>query len=374
MKIVNFLKFLGFFSGKRNDKKTPPIPVPQTPPMPKPHDAEVKIEIKPFLDTYLSAIPEDVMCYLSNMMVRGRKTAYIKEKILADVKSYHEVLEAAKTKMAEALDLCNNGMALEKSGDIEGAMRMYEEYISEPPHRPAHLPYTRLSILYSKKKDFENEKRVLLKSISVFKPLGQEKWYELRYNNLCGMYHPVYPQKSEPAVPPRPSLGEKLEAAKFKLPEFMFYSTDSEPPVLSRETLQPIWEIQRAIKSLIDEANVYYSEKRFDLAAPVFEVLVAQQCPQIAPYEKLMTIYNEAGLTDDLVRILKTGIDYFSKLRYTQYQYVDGLAKKYGKYDFWKERVSEAKKITYYNGIFELYNPYPCVEKWRKRLKKICDK
>lgn len=39
------------------------------------------------------------------------------------------------------------------------------------------------------------------------------------------------------------------------------------------------------------------------------------------------------------------------------------LAAKYGAQDFFNERVRTSKKNTYYNGVFELYNPFTIIEK-----------
>ena len=47
------------------------------------------------------------------------------------------------------------------------------------------------------------------------------------------------------------------------------------------------------------------------------------------------------------------------------------LADKYGAESFLAQRISEGKKITYYNGVFELYSPYTIIEEWEKRLSKI---
>lgn len=50
------------------------------------------------------------------------------------------------------------------------------------------------------------------------------------------------------------------------------------------------------------------------------------------------------------------------------------LAQKYNAVDFANERINNGKKITYYGGAFELYNPFPIVERWEARLQKLLSK
>lgn len=58
------------------------------------------------------------------------------------------------------------GIDLEKEGMIDEAISVYEKAIT--PRLPATHPYNRLMILYRKKKDYENEIRVIKIAISVF--------------------------------------------------------------------------------------------------------------------------------------------------------------------------------------------------------------
>lgn len=58
------------------------------------------------------------------------------------------------------------GKELEKEGDIEGAIALYEQNISEG--FAGNHPYDRLAIIYRKKKDYSEEIRVLERAIYVF--------------------------------------------------------------------------------------------------------------------------------------------------------------------------------------------------------------
>lgn len=73
----------------------------------------------------------------------------------------------------------NDGIAFEKGGKIEEAIKVYEENI-ELGH-PAMHSYTRLMIIYRRLKDYDNEQRVIRRAVEVYETAGLaaddvEKW------------------------------------------------------------------------------------------------------------------------------------------------------------------------------------------------------
>ena len=54
-----------------------------------------------------------------------------------------------------------------------------------------------------------------------------------------------------------------------------------------------------------------------------------------------------------------------------QLEYIRHLAKKYHAVEFCEQRIKDNKRITYYNGVFELYNPHTILDSWKKKLEKI---
>lgn len=90
-------------------------------------------------------------------------------------KESNETDEEAESKAAED-EIFNKqternlkGEKLEKQGDIEGAVLLYEQNIKEG--FPGTLPYQRLHNIYKKQKNYEEEKRVLNRAIEVFNNL-----------------------------------------------------------------------------------------------------------------------------------------------------------------------------------------------------------
>lgn len=69
------------------------------------------------------------------------------------------------------------GRELEKRGDIEEAIRLYEQNVVDKADTP--FPYNRLAIIYRKQKRLDDEIRVLEKAIKAYKEVEQnKKWRE----------------------------------------------------------------------------------------------------------------------------------------------------------------------------------------------------
>jgi len=65
----------------------------------------------------------------------------------------------------------NKAQNLEKKGNIDSAIKLYEENVAE--NFEGSLPYNRLAIIYRKRKDYNNEIRVLNKAISIYSQLDK---------------------------------------------------------------------------------------------------------------------------------------------------------------------------------------------------------
>ena len=65
-------------------------------------------------------------------------------------------------------------MQQEKTGDIDGAIALYEENISDT--YPATHSYDRLMVLYRRRKDYYNELRVIESAIEKFTSFNFERY------------------------------------------------------------------------------------------------------------------------------------------------------------------------------------------------------
>ena len=90
-----------------------------------------------------------------------------------DVEVMVSVSEEPERPSKASFDKCvdNNlkGIELEKAGEIDKAIKLYEANVAA--HFVGPHPYKRLAIIYRKRKDYENEIRVLNAAIKQF---GQE--------------------------------------------------------------------------------------------------------------------------------------------------------------------------------------------------------
>ena len=91
-----------------------------------------------------------------------------------------EEIRLHNRRLAEILDSMvdsnNKGIELEKKKDIENAIKLYEQNVADE-FFGTH-PYDRLAMIYRKRKQFEDEIRILKRKISIFEKINQE---ELHY-------------------------------------------------------------------------------------------------------------------------------------------------------------------------------------------------
>ncbi|MFH1942078.1 MAG: hypothetical protein ABIL68_08220, partial [bacterium] len=62
---------------------------------------------------------------------------------------------------------------------------------------------------------------------------------------------------------------------------------------------------------------------------------------------------------------------FFLNLREEQEKYVLQLAQEYNMTAKAREYIGAKKKIYYYGGAFELYNPFTIIDRWQERLNKL---
>jgi len=88
-----------------------------------------------------------------------------------------EEIRLHNRRLAEILDNMvdrnNKGIELEKKGDIENSIKLYEQNVADE-FFGTH-PYDRLAIIYRKRKQFDDEIRILKRKILIFEKINQER-------------------------------------------------------------------------------------------------------------------------------------------------------------------------------------------------------
>lgn len=87
-------------------------------------------------------------------------------------------------RLADCAKLNNQGIAYEKSGNIDAAIRVYEQNISSNSPYPATHSFDRLMILYRKQKDYRNEIRIIEKAIKTFPSMDKYKERLIKANKF----------------------------------------------------------------------------------------------------------------------------------------------------------------------------------------------
>jgi predicted Zn-dependent protease len=107
-----------------------------------------------------------------NTMPLGRRLAWLREKLdglleKGEVCDDWQALSAEEHRLEEVVISRNlMGVELERQGDMEAAIALYEESVEDEVDSPH--PYSRLAVIYHERGWADEEKRVLDKALSVF--------------------------------------------------------------------------------------------------------------------------------------------------------------------------------------------------------------
>lgn len=131
----------------------------------------VKINIRAFIREYMANIPIDTFIELKNLRYRQYCTSTeIPLSLYEDIKKRKLERDIADERSFKTAEANNEGIAFEKNGNIEKAIERYEWNIYEN-HCVALHSFNRLIVLYGKRKDEANKRRILEKGIDVFENL-----------------------------------------------------------------------------------------------------------------------------------------------------------------------------------------------------------
>ncbi len=303
--------------------------------------------------------------YLSK---EGKKYVVVDKKKWKKAEEEMERRRARNKEIELTASINNEGIVAEKQGDFDRAIELYEQNVNR--QSDGHHSYDRLLVLYRKRKDFDNELRIAKIATSLF---PSDLKYKTRFEKLvAGENKEILPTVAN-IFCPQIKHGDLFENKILELPEFDFYFNDSLSNAykINNDTLKPIWEIQSYFKKMINAAEIAESKKDYINAADIYEQIIGEKYWMPTPYERLVKIYAKAKMYHDEIRVLKYGIEHFEKLRERRLEYVKRLAVKYNAVNFLNERLNSGGKITYFSGVFELYNPFTIVERWKERLNKV---
>ena len=163
------------------------------------------------------------------------------------------------------------------------------------------------------------------------------------------------------------------------MPEFNFYfdlpvghDTMSYNHKVPFEYFGKLRELRDAFNTVKSWAKIAENEGDYTKAIEAYEKLIIEEYDEPEPYERLIIIYSKLKMRDKEKESIERAIAFFTKLKEKQKTYVLNLADKYRMTDKALEYINGDKKIFYYGGAFELYNPQTSrLKKWNDRLLKI---
>jgi hypothetical protein len=280
---------------------------------------------------------------------------------------------------------------LEKAGHIQEAIDTYIENIKQCNSDPRFNNYqntgydiNRVIILYSKTKQYKLMRQFLEFNISKYPECASIQDWRVRLSKLdTSNLNVIIPNREDVVgiieANKENTIGKQLQQYKLSLPEFNFYyDLPDGIPTTRYSNLPNMYEIgvklkeyRDALQIIKNEAMIAEQEGDYKTAAQAYERMIKEECEDTFPYERLMVLYKKIGWKDYEKSVIKRGIIFFSDLRDSQKDYVIELARKYGVEHKAFEYINLNKKIFYYMGAFELYNPYPIIEKWKMKLNKL---
>ena len=159
-----------------------------------------------------------------------------------------------------------------------------------------------------------------------------------------------------------PNFGEQYDAFCSSLPAFNFYM-DDEPLLVNATTRSEQWKSRTA--KVIVAAQEAEENGEYQEAAQCYQTLVSNCYWEPDPYDRLMQLYQKSGQIDYYKELRTHAIRFFSQRRKQMEQQLIELAEQQDDRSLAEEAIKEKRKVSYYRGLFVVYDPFPLLEKWQ---------
>jgi tetratricopeptide (TPR) repeat protein len=241
----------------------------------------------------------------------------------------------------------------------------------------------RVIVLYGKTKQKELLIQFLEEKIEMYPDFREVKDWAVRLTkiNSTGQIKtiPIATNDILPQKPSNPTIGKKISDFKKSMPEFNFYfdmkegsDTFAYNHNVSLGLFNQLRQYREAFETIKSLAKIAENEGDYKKAIEAYEKLILEECEDTEPYERLTIIYSKLKWKAEEKRTLERAISFFTKLKEAQLDYTLSLAQKYGMKAKALEYINQDKKIFYYGGAYELYNPQTSrLKKWNERANKM---
>ncbi len=253
----------------------------------------------------------------------------------------------------------------------EEAARLYEQALADGYFNGAgDKPFFNLGRYYMERKDWKNLKRILKVSPEFMR---KQRWHvegvrlvEANLGKMPNGWIDIGIGKTANENGGETWL-KKYERLTETLPVFDFDVADNESKIRG-EDVTALREFDLSLKRRLNEARDCEAKNDYRQAAEIYAEFVRNGYWKTEPYTRLMEIYRMAGLDDERRRLMKHAVDHFSQQRFWMRDRVIRLSYIYDCNAFVEKTINEGKRIPYYDGLFDVYSPYPEIEEWQKQL------
>ncbi len=311
------------------------------------------------------------------------------EKLKNEVDQLKAENELWQAEFKKLIEFTNKGRDFEKSDEFLQAIESYikaldfgEASVELGINNYSH-DIDRIIILYGKTKRIENQIAFLQRVISSYPQYRDVKKWAVRLSKLTSgntTSKDLKPSDITKQVAGNPTIGKRLDDFKNTLPEFNFYHDMQEGmQTLEYLNINGIFPANKAkdhrsfkdsFELSLSKAKIAESQKDFKKAIEAYEKLILEEYEYRQPYERLIIIYRKLKWEEEEIDILNRAIFFFEALKEKQKIYILTLAEKYGMESKALEYLNGDKRIQYFGGLFDLYNPNPTIEKWKLQLEK----
>jgi tetratricopeptide (TPR) repeat protein len=311
------------------------------------------------------------------------------EKFKKDTEALHKQNEAWSKEFHNLGSLRDKARQYEKEQRFMDAIALYLDSIEKGEQSKLLNIYNyahdieRVIILYGKTKQKELLIEFLEEKLGKYPDFHDAKDWAVRLTKLTSTGQikttPIQPFDILPQKASIPTIGKKISDFKRSMPEFNFYFDMAEGSDtmaynhnVSLGIFNKLRQYREAFETIKSLAKIAENQGDYKKAIEAYEKLIIEECEDAEPYERLIIIYSKLKWKAEEKRTIERAISFFTKLKETQLDYTLHLAQKYGMKAKALEYINEGKKIFYYGGAFELYNPQTSrLKKWAERANKF---
>lgn len=256
-----------------------------------------------------------------------------------------------------------------KANDTEQAKCQYESAIQKGYSLNLE-PYNWLLRHYISKEQCSDAKRVLLLVPAKF----SKDALVVEFREVIRQREDKLPKQANlhRNITTKDTLANRYKSLIAQLPEFDFYTSGND--ALFSEDAPMCHQIEYIISHIENElrkAKIAEKSKDYITATYIYEELIANGYWKPEPYNRLLYIYDKAGLTNDVRELLVLAISFFENLQKKKKQELLRLADKYKSRAYAEAKINQGKTVAYFDGFFEIYTPFPDIDVWKRMLADI---